>query len=338
MADKGTSKTRTQTQADQDLARRLAAQKAAELARLKALELAKQQARQRASEAAKRAEKQTVKNVPTVVTQDILNKLREGDMKSVLDVNKGISKPLVGQTLNMPTVVGQSTTRNPFAETNQLMITNPLVAAGKNLPTYSASNKQTSTVNPFQTGMKLPFTNKSPFVKPQQNLPAVTTTKIHTYKPDFSNSNRAGTGAHGDTFVPPTVEMRAPEEIDTILTNAASGFDQDGNPAKFPDVLYGEEMRATYGDLYLNYSKMLIDSGYVYDRTQDRFIYAKPQDDLIGADVEMEAPPEIFDGSFGNGGYDPWVDYGGGGGGGGGSYERELPGGFGLINWRVATG
>jgi len=101
--------------------------------------------------------------------------------------------------------------------------------------------------------------------------------------------------------------------------------------------LYGEEMRATYGDLYLNYSKMLIDSGYVYDRTQDRFIYARPQDDLVGADVEEDAPPEITTGGYGNGGYDPWVDFGGGGGG-GGKYEIELPGGFGLINWRVATG
>ena len=305
---------------------------AAIIAAQKAKELAEQRAEAQRLAAKKAAEQraQVTKNVPTVVTQDILNKLRDGDMKSLLSANPGVSQPIVGQTLNVPTLVKGTEGR----------ITDPLNQEGTKLtipqeigvPRPMAQKTISGTLTNLAGNALEIFGNKFGMNLPQRGQP-----NIHTYKPDFSNSNRAGTGAHGDTFVPPNVEMRAPEEIDTILTNAASGFDQEGNPAKFPNVLYGEEMRATYGDLYLNYSKMLIDSGYVYDRTQDRFIYARPQDDLVGADVEEDAPPEITTGGYGNGGYDPWVDFGGGGGG-GGKYEIELPGGFGLINWRVATG
>src|SRR3989304_3827310 len=90
---------------------------AAIIAAQKAKEFAEQIAEARRIAAKKAAEQraQVTKNVPTVVTQDILNKLRDGDMKSLLSANPGVSQPIVGQTLNVPTEDKRVNTGNVYS-------------------------------------------------------------------------------------------------------------------------------------------------------------------------------------------------------------------------------
>ena len=319
---------------------------AAIIAAQKAKELAEQRAEAQRIAAKKAAEQraQVTKNVPTVVTQDILNKLRDGDMKSLLSANPGVSQPIVGQTLNVPTLVKGTEGRitDPLNQINTSQQTvDPtkkyslggvlelaLGKAGSAITTSlgTAFGKTLETTG-NAIGMNLPQRGQGTSVMPKPTGLAAMSPELVQKQRDYIAS-----------LVPQGHVVKSPEDLSDILTKAYNGeVDEKGLPYQYPHIITGQEVRDLQGAMTPEEAasafKDLIASGYIYNSERDLLIMGNYT--LEGADVEEEPPPELTDGGYG--GYDYGnFDYGGGGGG--GKYKIELPGGFGLINWRVATG
>jgi len=310
---------------------------AAIIAAQKAKEIAEQRAEAQRIAAKKAAEQraQVTKNVPTVVTQDILNKLRDGDMKPLLSANPGVSQPIVGQTLNVPTLVKGTEGRitDPLnQEGTKLTIPQeigvPRPMAQKTISgmlTNIAGNALEIFGNKF--GMNLPQRGQGTSVMPKPTGLAAMSPELVQKQRDYIAS-----------LVPQGHVVKSPEDLSDILTKAYNGeVDEKGLPYQYPHIITGQEVRDLQGAMTPEEAasafKDLIASGYIYNSERDLLIMGNYT--LEGADVEVEPPPELTDGGYG--GYDYGnFDYGGGGGG--GKYKIELPGGFGLINWRVATG
>ena len=337
-------------------AQKLAAQKAEEARRIQ-IDLANKERRanQTKSGAAIGFENKKTQNIPTVLTQQKINELREGDMKSFLGANPAISQPMVGQTANIPTEV---------------------VKKGLQSPAKIEKNNgddffQRDAAASYKAGLE----SKTLNYKPTNKQPAERNAyDVVTIAPT-SKTSSSGEGMTDDDIAQYVFDGNIPGMVfsqSEITGNKSylmeNGVDENGNTTymrmernKELSLDINKQWQET-GETYTLTEKNPNEWIYLSDeavRVRDLWIYAGvvpaefPLDWAIDLDIsayEMERDGFILDVNrmvwvwtaeeeTGYGGYEASdYDYTGGGGGGSGSSSRDPKGGFESINWRVSTG
>ena len=331
-------------------AQKLAAQKAEEARRIQ-IDLANKERRanQTKSGAAIGFENKKTQNIPTVLTQQKINELREGDMKSFLGANPAISQPMVGQTANIPTEVAKKGLQSPA----KIEKNNGDDFFQRDAAASYKAGLESKTLNYKPTDKQQPAEKNSYDIVTTQRTPTTSSEEL--------------TGDDLDTYI----INNLPDNI-TFSQNDITGtkyYLRDDGDGKFTRMERNTE-------LSLDPTKQWQESGETYTETvksdgtrtlisdeamriRDLWIYAGvvpeefPLDWSIDLDIsayEMERDGFILDiekmmwiwtpeEETGYGGYEASdYDYSGGGGGGGGSSSRDPKGGFESVNWRVSTG